>query len=558
MTGRLSNLRGEPRRVPCPWWGSGAVRLVAAFVLCFPIAGLVPHVRADEDSPIVYEMVGPLRHSNLGRRVVALGDIDGDAAADFAVGVPGDSRRGQLNPLLRGYVLVISGATGEALRAFAGTDEIGPHGRSMTALPDLDGDGASELGIFANLDLRVYDPLTGELIYTIRLHEPGGYESRWDNTTTLDDVDGDGVLDFAIGLPQFARVGAYSGKSGERLWEIQSGGRFESRFGLDSALIGDVTGDGLRDLVVTRPHLGDSKVPGFEFVPSQLWLVDSRTGETIEVYEAPRWMDRLGGFEIASLGDRDRDGKYEIAVGAPNTDNGPRRDVGWFGVFEVPGFEIEYERTGESDHQVSWWSDNLGGDCVAVGDVDGDTITDYVVTTNRSPAVAPRAYRRFYLRSGRDDRLLTAYDVELDDGSSEWYGASKLGDIDGDGRAEFILVNAGPVQWADYSGHLLVVRHDDSVAPFMRGDANQDGQLSLEDVVAIAKAVRERSDPSGCLAALDVNNTDVVTFDDALRLAYHLFSMTPPWPESPYRECGRYVRLVGREPLGCEGHAVCR
>ena len=143
-------------------------------------------------------------------------------------------------------------------------------------------------------------------------------------------------------------------------------------------------------------------------------------------------------------------------------------------------------------------------------------------------------------------------------GGEEWYGASKLGDLDGDGRAEFILVNAGPVQWADYSGHLLVVRYDDSVAPFMRGDANQDGQLSLEDVGAIAKAVRERSDPSGCLAALDVNNTDVVTFDDALRLAYHLFSMTPPWPESPYRECGRYVRLVGREPLGCEGHAVCR
>jgi hypothetical protein len=147
---------------------------------------------------------GGFQH-NLGYRIAALGDADGDEVGDYA----GSAVKGG-----QGRVQVFSGRTGAKLLqldGIAGTPDW--FGSSISSGGDLDGDGLDGDGL-DDLLLSRYTPLSG----------------KWGN------------------LPD-GTVEAWSIKKKSKIWSITgTGGEW---FGEYVCGIGDVNGDGFREILVT-------------------------------------------------------------------------------------------------------------------------------------------------------------------------------------------------------------------------------------------------------------------------------------------------------------------
>jgi hypothetical protein len=156
-----------------------------------------------------------------GISVAALGDLDGDGVPDLAVGAPGDDDG--CNACGAVYVLFlerdgnvratrkISSGDGELGGLFAAKNEFGI---AMTALPDVDGDGIVDLAVGARGDTAV-GPFTGAV---------------W-----LLALDRDGAV------RQHRRI--TSGQGG-----MQAGLRAEDVFGSGLAVVGDLDGNGIPEL----------------------------------------------------------------------------------------------------------------------------------------------------------------------------------------------------------------------------------------------------------------------------------------------------------------------
>jgi hypothetical protein len=92
---------------------------------------------------------------------------------------------------------------------------------------------------------------------------PGGGEFG-KALATLGDVNGDGVPDLAVGapeqqvagLPDLGQVFVFSGANGQRLHTLEAPTpQTSARFGTALARVGDVNGDGVRDLAIGAREL---------------------------------------------------------------------------------------------------------------------------------------------------------------------------------------------------------------------------------------------------------------------------------------------------------------
>lgn len=256
-----------------------------------------------------------------GAALAPLGDLDGDGHAELAIGAPLASPNGSGS----GRVEVFSGASGALLYSLAG-DSAGDHfGFALSALGDLDQDGLCELAIGAVDDdpagsssgaVRVVSGASGAKLYDVLgagANELFGYA-----LAALDDQDGDGVGDFAVGapcapgVPKPGSVRLVSGANGATL-AVQSG--WNDLDGLGSALAnaGDVDGDGLDDVLVGAPQTQGQK-RGYVQVWSagltnlQWDIAGDSNGDAF-------------GSSVASAGDPDGNGLADLAVGAPRDDD---------------------------------------------------------------------------------------------------------------------------------------------------------------------------------------------------------------------------------------------
>ncbi len=197
--------------------------------------------------------------------LAALGDIDGDARADFAIGSPAV-----------GEVQIVSGTSfpdGPAGPPPKGARRVLTDPRpgldarfgAAIAAGDFDGDGRDDVAVAAPLDARIEVYFAGEARTTLAL--TGGEPTTTDPEVTLSacDVDGDGHAELVVGRPDWSgdfaaegRVevfrGGPDGLAPVPAWTL-AGGRADARFGLALAPL-DRNGDGFCDLAIAGVEEG--------------------------------------------------------------------------------------------------------------------------------------------------------------------------------------------------------------------------------------------------------------------------------------------------------------
>ena len=264
-----------------------------------------------------------------GNSSSALGDLDGDGVGDLAVGSylddDGGSNRGSVWILF----MKADGSVRESQKisdlhgGFTGIlDDGDQFGTSVAGLGDLNGDGVVDLAVASNAD-DDGGSQTGA-VWILFLNANGTVDSHQKISGT------DGNL---IGL-----------SAGDQ-------------FGQGTAALEDVNGDGITDLAV-----GAVQDPGGGDRRGAAWVLFLDTDGTVK--SAQRISDDEGNFtgvlddvdefgdSVASLGDFDGDGTTDIAVGSrKDDDDGIDRGAVWLlfldGVPRIPVADAGPDRTAE-------------------------------------------------------------------------------------------------------------------------------------------------------------------------------------------------------------------
>ncbi len=297
-----------------------------------------------------------------GASVAALGDLDGDGVADLAVGAPSDD-----DGVLRGgavWILFlnddgtlkaeqkISATMGGLVGPLSNGDELGT---SVASLGDLDGDRVVDLAVGAPLD------------------DDGGNSK---GAVWVLFLDTDGTVKDEQKISDTA--GGFTGTIVAL-----------DQFGFSVASLGDLDGDGIGDLAVGERADDDGGLNR-----GAVWVLFLNTNGTVKSHQ--KISDTQGGFlgtlddtdqfgfSTASPGDLDGDGVADLAVGAPGDDDGGAGTLANHGALWV--LFLNTNGTVKSHQKISATAgaflgaladgDEFGRAAAALGDLDGDHVPD--------------------------------------------------------------------------------------------------------------------------------------------------------------------------------------
>ncbi len=253
---------------------------------------------------------------DFGNSVASLGDLDGDAVGDLAVGAHTDGDGGPS----RGAVWILflkTNGTVKSLQKISDTagdftgilDDGDVFGESVAALGDFDGDGVGDLAVGADQDND--GGSNRGAVWILLLNTDGTVKSH----QKISDTEGGftGILDDG------------------------------DEFGEAVAALGDFDGDGVGDMAVGA-GLDDDGGPNH----GALWILFLNTDSTVKSHQ--KISDTEGGFTgilddgdrfgntVTALGDFDGDGVGDMAVGAVDDDDGGNsHGAVWVLFLGVPG-----------------------------------------------------------------------------------------------------------------------------------------------------------------------------------------------------------------------------
>jgi len=304
---------------------------VAALLCCHTVLSLFPALARAAPSCsapgsgwcLARRFPGTIPAGELGFRFGEPLDVDGDGQADVAAGARFAL---QQKTLQAGNAAVWSGKNGALIRAWDGKPEDGLFGHWVMPVPDISGDGLADLIVAAPHALVggrmrgvvvALSPKTGRELW--KCEETEGENLGWD-LTLAGDHDGDGHSDLFVGAPgpDSGRVYLLSGKNGTVLRTYEPAEPATS-FGWYVAKLDDLDGDGRADLAVGAPTAADAGTARL----GAAWAFSSATGRELHHWKGT---DPRGGFGgvVTGIGDLDGDGKGEVVVAAPGTEDQTR------------------------------------------------------------------------------------------------------------------------------------------------------------------------------------------------------------------------------------------
>ena len=363
-----------------------------------------------------------------------VGDVDGDGVPDVVAGAAGFGS-GTIPNL--GYAQVISGATGAVIHRLDHFNTIHRYGFAVAGLGDLNNDGIPEFAVSAPsltttspLVSRagrfwVYSGLDASVLYTITGTQ--NQEALGTSLCCLDDVDGDGVLDFAagsegliMGSPQTTQAGAvnvYSGATGALIRTINDA------IGLGIAIdgVGDLDGDGVGEVLCGLPRSSN-----FFTNDGAARIYSGQTGALLQSSIGTATSDYYG-TSVAGLGDVNGDDIADYLVGASSTLAGSNSQ-GYVRVLSGADGAVIYTINGSNV------GDGFGYNAAAVGDVNGDGYADFGVCALQAQPNHAVIY------SGIDGSLLWTIGG-LTASSPIGNRICAAGDRNGDGFSDFIVAS---------------------------------------------------------------------------------------------------------------------
>jgi len=328
---------------------------------------------------------GPRMNERFGIAVVGMGDVNGDGLADVAIA--------SASPRDQGNVRVLSSVDWSEIFILKGSSVSGvSYGAAIGSMPDINGDGVREL-LVGDPDRRgvgdvfIYSGSNGDLL---RQHVVWSQAMRFGSSfCNTGDWDQDGVDDYAIGAPLHLQpssskgaVLVYSTLTGDLLKRINAPFNIQG-FGNDMDLIGDVNGDGFKDLVVGA----DTNNANLEGNAGAAVVVSGWTGSALHLWEGSERDQRLG-YSVAGIGDIDWDGIPDVAVGSPSLNTTTPK----------AGRVHAYSGKSGKRHAVFQAKDvgsELGTGIANLGDFDWDGTAEFVVTEpglNRILVASPSKY----------------------------------------------------------------------------------------------------------------------------------------------------------------------
>lgn len=196
---------------------------------------------------------------SFGSGLAGVGDVDGDGHADLLVGSPAADSSGGTPSTGRAYLY--SGKDGSILRSHDGAKKSDRFGIQCAALGDLDGDGVADYAIgsspgptFLDGSVYVYSGASGALLTQLTSSADRELVSLAAPIADAGDVDSDGIEDLLVGgqqtiAPGNRVVGAsflFSGRTFEPLHHFTD---------VDEPIVavsaaGDLDGDGFGDVLV--------------------------------------------------------------------------------------------------------------------------------------------------------------------------------------------------------------------------------------------------------------------------------------------------------------------
>lgn len=172
---------------------------------------------------------------------------------------------------------------------------------------------------FVNVgEAHLYSGLDGSLIQTISNPTPQAGAKFGLNLKSLGDTNGDGIGEIIIGAPGQGRAYVFDGGDRSRLFTVEHpDAQTGAKFGRHVAGGIDVTGDGIGDILVSSPthDVGTSREQGSVFLFSGADGSLIRAIDNPEDLDFAQF-----GLSVALVSDLDGDGLGEILVGAPDQD----------------------------------------------------------------------------------------------------------------------------------------------------------------------------------------------------------------------------------------------
>ncbi len=285
------------------------------------------------DYSTLYTFAGVAVGDSYGFAVNAAGDVDNDGRPDVLIGAPGADGIQQGT----GYAEVRSGRTGAIIHSLQGRTDLERFGFSLSGIGDTDGDGHADFIIGAPFadppeaddagHARQFSGRTGALV-----REFAGILAQshlGSSVRAAGDVNGDMIPDYVIGARFERDRGQAHVISGADATTIRThlGTQRSIWFGQAVASAGDVDGDGFGDVVVGAPVMPDTPMFGAETVfRGSIDVFSGQTGSQLFRIYGPSQFS-WHGFNVSGVGDINKDGFGDIAVGVPMAASGKGQTV---------------------------------------------------------------------------------------------------------------------------------------------------------------------------------------------------------------------------------------